>query len=120
MTDWVEDVLAFHRRFHAYVGSAPSFPDADTLELRCRLVRDELEELVAALHAQDLVEVADAIADTIYTLIGLGIACGIDLRPVWREVQRTNMLKESDGPGRKVRKPAGWQAPDIAGALRAP
>ena len=44
---------------------------------------------------------------------------GIDIRPIWDEVHRTNMAKEGGGSRTdgKIMKPAGWQPPDIAGLL---
>ncbi len=78
-------------------------------------------ELKDALVAGDRAEVADALCDLIYVVIGTGIAFAMDLRPVWKEVQRSNMMKEGgakreDG---KLLKPEGWKKPDIVAALEA-
>ena len=112
--DWVEDVLAFHRRYDVFVGDRPRFPSEERLARRMLLVEEEVQELRKAVAERDLVEMADAIADSIYVLIGLAISAGIDLRPIWDEVQRTNMRKEARGPDQKVVKPAGWVPPAIA------
>lgn len=116
---WFEDVLVFHRKFGMVVQEKPSWPDEAIVRLRTTLISDELKELSEALTEKDLPETADALADLIYVLIGTAVSFGIDLRPVWDEVQRTNLAKEggatrADG---KVLKPAGWIPPDIAGAL---
>lgn len=68
---------------------------------------------------ENLVEVADGIADTIYVLCQLARALDIPLNEIYDEVHRANMAKvgpegkvtlRSDG---KILKPAGWKAPDI-------
>ena len=66
-----------------------------------------------------MADVADGIADLIYVLLGRAIAYGIDLRPVWDEVQRANMSKEGGGKRAdgKILKPPGWRAPDINGVI---
>ena len=81
---------------------------------------EELLEMLIAFKNRDAAEFADGVADTIWVLMGLAIACGVDLRPVWAEVARSNMAK-LDGPRRadgKLLKPEGWTPPDIASALK--
>ena len=62
---------------------------------------------------------ADALIDLLYVTVGSLLAMGIDMWPLWAEVQRANMAK-AGGPviDGKQMKPAGWQPPDIAGLLR--
>jgi len=50
------------------------------------------------------------------TALGTHIACGVDPAEPWTRVVAANMAKELVA-GQPV-KPEGWQAPDIAGALR--
>lgn len=50
------------------------------------------------------------------TVLGTHIACGIDPAEPWARVVAANMAKDLVA-GQPV-KPEGWQAPDIAGALR--
>jgi predicted HAD superfamily Cof-like phosphohydrolase len=118
--DWVEDVLAFHKAFELTINERPTIPSAKTRELRLELIREEVEEWKKAEAEEDLPEIADALADLIYVAIGAAIAYGIDLRPVWAEVQRSNMAKvggrkREDG---KWLKPHGWTPPDIQSALK--
>jgi predicted HAD superfamily Cof-like phosphohydrolase len=118
-TDWVADVLAFHRALGAHVGARPGFPAEDVRALRRRLLDEEIEELREADASGDIVELADALADIVYVLVGTAVSHGIDLRPVWDEVHRSNMAKVA---GRalgdaKARKPEGWTPPDVAGCL---
>lgn len=119
--DVYQDVFDFHKKFGCLIGSTPAIPDFGTANLRIRLIEEEFEELTAALEQGDLIEVADAIADLQYVIIGTAISYGIDMRPIWDEVHRTNMAKV-DGGRRgdgKIMKPAGWQPPRIAEMLDA-
>lgn len=117
---WFDDVLEFHKVFCVdQIGTTPAVPNHGTPELRRKLMLEELDETVKAMHEGDLPEVADGLADLIYVAIGTAISYGIDLREVWSEVHRTNMAKvgghrRDDG---KWQKPPDWTPPDIAGVL---
>lgn len=72
----------------------------------------------------DLIEVADALADSLYVVYGSAHTLGIPIREVFAEVHRSNMAKLGpDGKpiyregDNKVLKPEGWTKPDIAGVL---
>jgi len=83
-------------------------------------MEEELREFGEAARHRDLPEIADALADLIYVTLGTAITYGIDLRPVWDEVQRANMAKVG-GPKRedgKQLKPEGWEPPNIKKALQ--
>lgn len=107
--------------FHALIGAPPwtgpvdSMPPA-TLDIRNRLIREEVEELVAATNAGNLVGIADALADIVYVAYGTAYTYGIDLDAVIAEVHRSNMTKEP-GPTGKAVKGAGYLPPDIAAVL---
>jgi predicted HAD superfamily Cof-like phosphohydrolase len=116
-------------RFHAAFGLALS--DEPTLEvspevaeLRVRLLAEEMEEYVAAVKADDLVGIADALADIVYVAYGSAVTYGIDLDAVLAEVHRANMSKlDADGKpvlrdDGKVMKSALYTPPDVAGVLR--
>ncbi|MDX1563818.1 MAG: hypothetical protein R3236_00365 [Phycisphaeraceae bacterium] len=113
--DWYADVYAFHEKFGCVIGEAPAPPDEKTAELRLRLIAEEHEELKRAHDEGDLPGVADALTDMIYVILGTAISYGIDLRPVWDEVQRANMAKTGGGTrdDGKILKPEGWTPPDI-------
>ena len=118
-TDWYADVRAFHDKFGCQSGDTPAIPDPDTVKLRLRLIAEEHDELKTAHEETDVPGIADALADMIYVILGTAISYGIDLRPVWDEVQRANMTKTGGGTrdDGKILKPDGWQPPDIAGVL---
>jgi predicted HAD superfamily Cof-like phosphohydrolase len=113
------DVLEFSRKFGTFVGSTPAVPDDATVMLRHTLMTEEFDELRYAMAREDIPEIADACVDLIYVIVGLAIAYGIDLRPVWSAVHEANMRKsltERRGD-RKVLKPPDFVPPDIAGIL---
>lgn len=101
------------------VATTPSFPDSEVAELNMTLIKEEFRELKDAVEASDLVELADAMADLIYVIVGMAVTHGIPLQEVFAEVQRTNMAKFPDGKvlrrpsDGKVMKPSNWQPPDI-------
>lgn len=61
----------------------------------------------------------DALLDLEYVILGTHVACGVDPQPIWERVHASNMAKQPAADKfSKITKPDGWQAPDIAGALR--
>lgn len=124
-THWIKDVADFHRMTDTPISHVPSIPSNDRAELRWSLVDEEINrELKPALDSEDIVEIADAIADSIYVLVGMALEYGIPLQAVWDEVQRSNMAKQEPGTGKvkrradgKILKPDGWTPPNIKQAL---
>lgn len=90
--------------------------DAETWELYWNLAGEELKEL---MDADTLVDELDGIIDSIWTLIGYGLARGYDVQGAWNEVARSNLAKiHSNGQcikdvNGKVVKPAGWTPPNL-------
>ena len=133
------DVESFMRAVGQPVAPYPKSTDDTTLQLRIDLLTEEWDETVYALtelqklnaehepgrtsKAAELAfiaGVADGIADLIYVAVGTASALGIDLEPVWEEVQRSNMEKVS-GPVRedgKRLKPDNWTPPQIERVIR--
>lgn len=122
MVNWrfpQHEVTEFHIKFGVLIGRTPQIPSLDTTYLRYQLIHEESDELLKAIQNEDLVEIADGIADVMYVILGTGVSYGINMKPIWDEVQRTNMLKEGgatreDG---KILKPEGWVPPDIKNLL---
>ena len=115
-------VTEFHEAFGLMVNSAPTLPDTATRDLRKSLLTEEYNEYITAEVEDDIVEIADALADIIYIACGTAVAYGIPLDRVFAEVHRSNMAKLVDGKvirreDGKVLKPAGWTPPDVAGIL---
>jgi hypothetical protein len=61
-------------------------------------MEQEFLELKMAMVEGDLVKIADGAADSIYTILGTMVACGIELDPIFQEVHRSNMTKDRMDP----------------------
>ena len=120
MPDWQKDVLDFHKKFDCKIGDKPDFADEKTMKLRLSLIKEEIDELTEAYNENDFSSFIDAIADSIYVLLGTSISVGVDIKPIWDEVQKTNIAKipgnsRKDG---KILKPDNWTPPDIDNLLK--
>jgi len=123
-----QQVQDFHWRFGLASRDAPTTGPGlgaaeEQVSLRRRLVEEEVGELADAVAAQDLVAVADALADIVYVALGTADLLGIPFDEVFAEVHRANMSKlgadgrpvlRADG---KVMKGPGYTPPDVAGVL---
>src|SRR5208282_1157271 len=88
-----EQVSEFHRAFGLPIASTPSLPAPEVQILRRRLEEEEFLELQKAHDERDLIEIADAVADLIYVLLGRCVSYGIPIDQVFDEVHRSNMSK---------------------------
>jgi predicted HAD superfamily Cof-like phosphohydrolase len=86
-------VKIFMETFGQEVKTKPSFSTDKINSLRYDLIKEELEELKAAMENKDLLEVADALTDILYVTYGAGHAFGINLDKCFEEVQNSNMSK---------------------------
>lgn len=120
MTDEQAAVLRFHRIFDIHIELVPKIPPQEVVDLRKKLILEELNEFIEAANNKDIIEVADGLADLLYVIYGAACAFGIDLQPVFWEVHRSNMsklggYKREDG---KLIKPDTYSRPDIKSVLR--
>lgn len=116
------DVKEFHQAFGQRVGEKPELPSKEERELRKKLLAEEYTEYVVAEYKNDLIEIADALADIIYIACGTAVSYGIPLDRLFAEVHRSNMAKLVDGKvirrsDGKVQKPDGWTPPDVKNIL---
>ena len=88
-----EKVIQFMNTYGQEVKRKAEFPDATTTHLRVDLIEEELDELKEAIANDDLVEVADALADLLYVVYGAGHSFGINLDKCFKEVHNSNMSK---------------------------
>lgn len=95
MKKQLDQVKAFHEAFGHPVGDEPRLVDKDTWFLRGSLLGEELEEYAEACVKGDIVEVADALADQLYILLGTMLVHGMQdkIEEIFDEVQRSNMSK---------------------------
>lgn len=111
-------VLEFHRKHQLPEADAPTVIDKEIAQHRLGLITEELREFVEAANADNLVGIADALADLLYVVLGTAVAYGIDIAPVFDEVHRSNMTKTPLDPAtKKGGKGAGYQPPRIADLL---
>ena len=96
--DSLNQVAEFHRTFNAPILDIPQIPSEQRCELRVNLLQEELNELSQAIKDNDLVEIADALADLQYVLSGAVLEFGLGDKFVelFNEVQRSNMSKACD------------------------
>ena len=99
-------VKIFMETFDQEVKNKPSFSTDKINNLRYALIKEELEELKAAMENKDLLEVADALTDILYVTYGAGHAFGINLDECFKEVQNSNMSK-LDENGKPIYNEAG-------------
>ena len=123
-------VKDFHKKFGQRILDSPLvFPPkkkAMTIDLyeeqkishlRIRLIREEFEELIAALEDKDIIEVADALGDLLYVVYGTAVSYGIDMEPIFEEIHKSNMSKADPvvkvrGDG-KILKGSGYFLPNL-------
>jgi predicted HAD superfamily Cof-like phosphohydrolase len=114
-------VRQFHERFGLASSTRPSLPAARTHRLRALLIDEELAEFRNAGERQDLVGVADALADMLYAVYGAAEEYGIDLEPIFEEIHRSNMSKGQPlcgcRPDGKVLKGPNYSPPRVREVL---
>ncbi len=131
--------LAFHLRIGDRPPPAPTTPDAATLALRLRLLREEAQEAQEALTAladaprpvadeapagpgrRAAAEAAAAheLADLLYVVYGTFVALGVDADEVFAEIHEAN-LRKAGAPRRpdgKQLRPDGWRPADVSAVL---
>ena len=125
MNPIVKALLEFNDAFEIPKLESPGLSSKEMIELRIKLLREEVEEYAEAALSGDLVEVLDALADIGYILAGTIINHGMQniYDDAFDEVHRSNMAKLVDGKvlrrdDGKVMKPEGWQPPQLTQFLQ--
>jgi predicted HAD superfamily Cof-like phosphohydrolase len=98
MEKQIYQVLEFYTAFNQPIANSPKHISLERSFMRHRLLDEEVVELFEAAVKKDIVEVADAITDCLYILIGTAIEYGIAdrLSECFDEVHRSNMSKLDD------------------------
>lgn len=111
--EW-NDVKLFHEKFDHPVADKPTFMAKERAEKRYKWMLEEINEF---LEADEIVEQADAMIDTIYFALGTLVEMGVEPEALFEIVQHANMSKlwedgkphyNEDG---KTIKPQGWEDP---------
>jgi predicted HAD superfamily Cof-like phosphohydrolase len=119
-----EDVAEFHRVFRLTGRDSANRLNPEVVELRKKLLTDEVEELLVEIDENNPVGIAHETADVVYIAYGLAWTYGFDLDAVLAEVHRANMSKldangqpvfREDG---KVLKSDQFVPADVASVLR--
>lgn len=122
-------VTNFHEKYGHPIRSTPTgHIPLEEAELAHDLIAEEAVELFDALfdvenheliHQPNIVEIADALGDIVWTAYSAAIRHGIDLDLVLAEIARSNDTKTPAAhAGQKIQKGPGYSAPDIARVLR--
>jgi predicted HAD superfamily Cof-like phosphohydrolase len=118
MNEMQKQVREFHVAFGVTVNDKPTIPSDNDIELRKHLIQEEFAEFKNASNERDIVDIADALADLLYVVLGSCVTYGIDAEPIFNEVHRSNMTKLWNGKVRyrldgKVVKPLTYSPADI-------
>ena len=117
-----DKVKEFMKTGQQSVRTMPELVDKTTVQLRLDLIVEELNELSAAIHDRNIVEIADALTDILYVVYGTGHTYGIDLDACFKEVHRSNMSKFENGlpvkrEDGKIMKGKNYTPPDLERVL---
>ena len=109
------------QKFHKEVLLDPEWDEANLLGKRVDFMHEELNEFILAAGNNDVVGMADALADLVYVALGTADILDLPFDDIWVAVQGANMRKVP-GPtkrGNKVdaRKPEGWVGPEATIAM---
>lgn len=121
----LKNVNEFHQAFGVNVLENPEIPEKERCELRQNILQEEVDELKKAWEEGNIVEVADALADIHYVLMGTVLEFGLQdkYEEIFKEVHRSNMSK-LDTNGKPVYREDGkvikselYTRPEIADIL---
>lgn len=95
MQDLILKVKDFQQTFGQVVNRKPTLVDLELANLRFELMKEENDEYMQAVIDKDVVEVADALGDQLYILIGTILSHGMQevIVDVFNEIHRSNMSK---------------------------
>ncbi|MCK9932176.1 hypothetical protein MXD62_34415 [Frankia sp. Mgl5] len=114
-------VMAMVREFHGALGDdlpgSPRLQDAATRRLRREFLAEEAAEAVAADENDDLVGLAQELADVVYVAYGTAARYGIPLDAVLAEIHRANLTKEAHPAGGKAVKGPTFRPADVAAVM---
>ena len=95
MKKQLESVSNFHSIFQPGEPQKPEMLKIEEAKLRHKLMEEENKEYLDAVIANDLIEVADALGDQLYILVGTILKHGMRdlIEEVFDEIHRSNLSK---------------------------
>ena len=119
--DYQEDVSKFMLLGEQQISSDLNLKN-DQTQLYMNLIKEEFEETAKAFDDEDLIELADGLADMVWVIMGMCNSAGINFDKVWEEVKNSNMSKFVNGKfikneAGKIMKPETYFKPNIKKAL---
>lgn len=96
----INQVKKFHEAFGIKNNTEPTNLEFDEVMLRLKLISEETDEYEKAALEGDLVEIADALGDSLYIIFGTILRHGMQdvIVKVFNEIQKSNMSKlDKDG-----------------------
>jgi len=115
---YFEDVTAFHQVVLGVDQTQPRMPGPLFAQERYAFMLEELDEFSEAYFEDNLVGMADALADIVYVALGTAYQMGLPFDEIWEAVQKANMSKvrgmTARGNAIDAAKPQGWVGPEGA------
>lgn len=121
----------FHEAFNSVINNSPTLVDRETFELRFKLLKEENEEYLDACFDGNLVEIADALGDQLYIVLGTIVTHGLQhvIEEVFERIHQNNLEKlgedgrpiingqngvlDNTKPLGKILKPKNWKPVDL-------
>lgn len=99
MRKQLEYLEEFHEAFECVMNDSPNLVERETFELRFKLLQEENEEYLDACFDGNLVEIADALGDQLYIVLGTIVTHGLQhvIEEVFQRIHDSNMSKLVDG-----------------------
>lgn len=121
MQNEIFKVIEFHQCFRQPYSMIPTNITMDEVTLRYMLMQEENREYLVACGDKNLAEIADALGDQLYILLGTIIKHGMQdvIKKVFDEIHRSNMTKLSESglpilrEDGKILKGSNYQKPNI-------
>lgn len=92
----LHQVSSFHHKFQDRIQHFPSVNISDEKkQLRKRLMREEIEELCAAMDQKEIMHIAKELVDVLYVVLGTALVYGLGsvLPAVFSAVHKSNMSR---------------------------
>jgi len=95
MEKQIKQIIEFHEKFKQTYSTEPTLLPLNETTLRYNLAQEELDEYEEACSNEDIVEVADSLADQLYILLGTVIKHGLQDKIIqaFDLVHQNNMSK---------------------------